>query len=301
MKNLRILLSLITQDNDYQREQAAAAMVAARKAGVELQVAYANGEAIAQTRQILSAINSTTERPDAIVVHPAGTAMLQVARTASQKNIAWVVVNRGVDNLLPAAERSGAPMACLELDQAEVGRIQGRQFAALMPSGGKLFYIEGPGTEVVKQRRAGMQETLPANIDVETARAKWTEESGTQVMALRLRIKGEKAPDVKVVGCQNDALAMGARKAVEALPAGPVRDQWLRVAYTGCDGLPGTGQSWVKRGLLAATIVAPPLAGLAVEHVAKALTSGRPMAEHTLARPTSYPALGSIGRSDRPA
>src|SRR5687768_12580441 len=300
MKKLRILVSLITEENDYQREQAAAATVAARKLDVDLQVVYANGEAIAQTKQILSAINSATERPDAIVVHPAGTAMLQVAKTASQKGIGWVVVNRGVDNLLPAAERSSAPMACLELDQMEMGRIQGRQFAALMPSGGKLFYIEGPGTEAVKQRRAGMQEVLPSNIEVEAARAKWTEDSGAHVMALRLKIKGDKAPDVQVVGCQADALAMGARKAVEALPPGPTREQWLKVAYTGCDGLPATGQKWVQKGLLAATVIAPALAGIAVEQVVKALTSRRPMAEHTLARPTSYPAMGSVGKGMRP-
>ena len=300
MKKLRILLSLITEENDYQREQAAAAMTAARKLDVDLQVVYANGEAIAQTRQLLAAINSATDRPDAIVVHPAGTAMLQVAKTASQKNIGWVVVNRGVDNLLPAAERSAAPMACLELDQMEVGRIQGRQFAALMPSGGKLFYIEGPGTEAVKQRRAGMQETLPANIQVEAARAKWTEDSGAHVMSVRLKIKGDRAPDVQVVGCQNDTMAIGARKAAEALPAGPIRDQWLKVAFTGCDGLPATGQKWVQRGLLAATVIASPLAGLAVEHVARALASGQPMPEHTLARPASYPALASVGKA-RPA
>ena len=296
MKKIRVLVSLITDENDYQREQAASATAAARKLDVDLQVVYANGEAIAQTKQLLAAINSATERPDAIVVHPAGTAMLQVAKAATQKSIAWVVVNRGVDNLLPAGERSSAPMASLELDQTEVGRIQGRQFAELMPAGGKLFYIEGPGTEAVKQRRAGMQETLPSNIQVESARAKWTEDSGAQIMALRLKIKGDRPPDVQVIGCQNDTMAMGARKAVEALPPGPIRDQWLKVAFTGCDGLPATGQKWVQRGLLAATVLAPPLAGLAIEQVVKALTSGRPMAEHTLARPASYPALGSVGK-----
>src|SRR5687768_7922424 len=92
MKKLRILLSLITEDNDYQREQAAAAAVAARKLDVDLQVVYANGEPIAQTKQLLSAINSATDRPDAVVVQPAGTAMLQVAKAASQKGIGWVVL-----------------------------------------------------------------------------------------------------------------------------------------------------------------------------------------------------------------
>jgi ABC-type sugar transport system substrate-binding protein len=84
-------------------------------------------------------------------------------------------------------------------------------------------------------------------------------------------------------------MAMGARRTVEALPAGPQRDQWLSIPYTGVDGVPATGQAWVKQQLLAATIIAPALAGLAVELLAKAMLSGQPMPARTLVQPVSYP------------
>ena len=32
------------------------------------------------------------------------------------------------------------------------------------------------------------------------------------------------------------------------------RERWLNLPFTGCDGLPKTGQSWLRSGLLAATI-----------------------------------------------
>src|SRR2546429_6653731 len=48
MKKLRFLVSLTTDDNDYQIEQAQSAEDAARKFGVELQVIYADNDAITQ-------------------------------------------------------------------------------------------------------------------------------------------------------------------------------------------------------------------------------------------------------------
>jgi ABC-type sugar transport system substrate-binding protein len=41
MKKLKFLVSLTTNDNDYQIEQAAAAEEAARRLGVEVQIIYA--------------------------------------------------------------------------------------------------------------------------------------------------------------------------------------------------------------------------------------------------------------------
>src|SRR5438445_7104821 len=33
------------------------------------------------------------------------------------------------------------------------------------------------------------------------------------------------------------------------------RERWLALPFTGCDGMPDTGQAWVRSGLLAATVV----------------------------------------------
>ena len=288
-----VLLSLVTDDNDYQREQASAAQAAARQAGFDLRVIYAGGDAITQTKQLLAAVQApASERPSAIVVEPAGTSMPHVAKAAVQQHVGWIVVNRAAEYAgeLRAA-RPGVPVAGIAIDNVEVGRLQGRQFAALLPGGGTVLYLEGPAIDVSKQRHAGTLETLPHNIELQSARGRWTAESGAQALQIRLGLRGTKLPDL--VGSQNDDMAMGARKAVEALPAGQQRDQWLSIPYTGVDGVPATGQAWVQKQLLAATIITPPLAGFAIELLAKAL-GGQSIPERTLVQPTSYPPIDQL-------
>jgi ABC-type sugar transport system substrate-binding protein len=53
---LRFLVSLITEDNDYQQEQAASATKAAQQWGVEVGVVCAENDAITQSTQLLKAI-----------------------------------------------------------------------------------------------------------------------------------------------------------------------------------------------------------------------------------------------------
>jgi ABC-type sugar transport system substrate-binding protein len=293
MTKQTVLLSLVTDDNDYQREQASAAQAAASQAGFDLRVIYAGGDAITQTKQLLAAVQAPVgERPGAIVVEPAGTSMPHVAKAAVHQNIGWIVVNRAADYASELrAARPGVVVAGIAIDNVEVGRLQGKQFAALLPGGGTVLYLEGPAIDVSKQRHAGTLETLPHNIELQSARGRWTAESGAQALQIRLGLRGTRLPDL--VGSQNDDMAMGARQAVEALPAGEQRDQWLSIPYTGVDGVPATGQAWVQKQLLAATIITPPLAGFAIELLAKAL-GGQSIPERTLVQPTSYPPIDQL-------
>jgi len=294
MTKLSVLVSLVTDDNDYQRDQAASAERAASEFGVDLRVLYAKGDAITQTKQLLAAVQAPAgERPTAIIVEPVGTSMPHVAKAAVQQNVGWICVNRTADYIgeLRAA-RPGVHSACIAIDNVEVGRLQGRQFAALLPGGGTVLYLEGPAIDVSKQRRAGTLETLPANIELQSARGRWTAESGAQALQIRLGLRGTRLPDM--VGSQNDDMAMGARKAIEALPAGQQRDQWLSIPFTGVDGVPATGQAWVRQQLLAATVITPPLAGLAIELLAKAMLSGQPLPERKFVLPTSYPPVEEL-------
>jgi len=293
MSKLNVLLSLVTADNDYQRDQAAAAQAAADQAGIDLRVIYAAGDAITQTKQLLAAAQAPAgERPGAIVVEPAGTSMPHVARAAVQQGIGWIVVNRAADYVAELRAARSAAVAGIEMDNVEVGRLQGRQFAALLPNGGTVLYLEGPSIDVSKQRHAGTLETLPHNIELQLARGRWTAESGAQALQIRLGLRGMKLPDL--IGSQNDDMAIGARRAVEALPPGPQRDQWLSIPYTGVDGVPATGQAWVQQQLLAATIITPPLAGLAVELLARAILGGHAIPERTVVQPTSYPPVAEL-------
>ena len=82
MERLHVVLSLTTKDNDYQRENAAAAEQAAAGLGVNLEVMYAENDAITQSQQLLQVIQCKPEsRPHAILLEPVGTSLEKVAPT----------------------------------------------------------------------------------------------------------------------------------------------------------------------------------------------------------------------------
>ena len=56
MTSLNVVVSLITEDNDYQLEQAASAQATALKLGTKVEIVYAGNDAVHQTQQILSYI-----------------------------------------------------------------------------------------------------------------------------------------------------------------------------------------------------------------------------------------------------
>jgi hypothetical protein len=58
--------------------------------------------------------------------------------------------------------------------------------------------------------------------------------------------------------------------------------------------MPKTGQAWVRNGLLAATILIPANAGLALEMLAKAIHSGAMPAERTTTEVRSYPTIEDL-------
>src|SRR6184192_2151039 len=264
MKKLRFLVSLTTDDNDYQIEQAQSAEDAARKFGVELQVIYADNDAITQSTQLLKAIQAEeSHRPNAIVFEPVGgTALPQVARAAASAGIGWAILNRDANYVPELRKSSPAPVFVLTSDHLEIGRIQGRQIAALVPHGGAVLCIQGPGeNSAAKDRTTGMQETKPGNVHPTLLRAQWTEESSQKAVRSWLKLTTSRKAAIDLIAAQDDSMAIGARKAFEELPDEIEKERWLRLPFLGCDGLPKTGQAWVKSGLLTATIFVPPNAG----------------------------------------
>src|SRR5438270_950360 len=180
MKRLSFLVSLTNNDNDYQQEQAAAAEKAGRRLGVDVKIIHASNDALAQSQQLLHYVqDSLVPRPDAIMFEPAGgTAFPQVARAAAAAGIGWVVLNHEVDYILELRRAFKVPVFSITSDHQEVGKIQGQQFAAMLPNGGKFQSFEGPAnSSAAKERTLGMLSTKPANIQVKTMRANWTEES----------------------------------------------------------------------------------------------------------------------------
>jgi ribose transport system substrate-binding protein len=299
MKTLRFLVSLTTRDNDYQLEQAAAAQQASRRLGVDLEILYADNDAITQSTQILKALQAAPElRPDAVVFEPVGgTSLPQVARTAVSAGIGWAVLNREAEYLSELRRTSRIPIFSISSDHKEIGKIQGQQFAALLPRGGSILYIQGPSeNSAAKDRTAGMQSALPRNIQVTALRGQWTEESAQKSISSWLRLNLTNKGGIDLIGAQNDAMAMGARKAFGDVAHPEEREHWLRLPFTGVDGLPETGQSWVRTCSLKATVVVPANAGQAISMIAEAVknASGVPERSYTVA--SSFPPLEKLAR-----
>jgi ribose transport system substrate-binding protein len=297
MKKLNFLVSLTTRDNDYQVEQATAAEEAARRLGVDVQIIHADNDAITQSQQLLQVIQSRSEsHPDAIIFEPVGgTALPQVARAAAAAGIGWVVLNRDVDYIPELRRAYRVPIFAITSDHEEIGRIQGRQFAALLPKGGSVLYIQGPSESLAaKQRTTGMYETKPVDVQVKVMKGQWTEASAYKTVSSWLRLSTAQQTRIDLIAAQDDAMALGARKAFQELSDEVARDRWLRLPFTGCDGLPKTGQAWVKKGLLTATIFAPPNTGKALEMLVQAVHSGSMPPERTLTTPASIPSLDAL-------
>ena len=297
MKKLRFLISLHSCDNDFQVAQAQCAEETASKLGIDAEIVYAEDDAVNQSTQLLKAIQSPKElRPDAIVLEPVGsTALPRVAQAASAVGIGWAVLNRRPDYLTELRAQATTPIFAVSADHDEIGRIQGRQFAALLPRGGSVLYIEGPSrSSSAGKRTAGMLETKPPNIRVSMLKASWTEDSATRVVSSWLKLTTSLTVPIDLVAAQDDAMAMGARKAFQGLASNEERTRWLSLPITGCDGQPRTGQVWVKEKLLTATIYVSPLTGTAMEILVAAMQNGSQPPEHSLTTSVSIPALNAL-------
>lgn len=297
MKRLRFVVSLVTEDNDYQREQAAAAQEVAHRLGVDVAILYAEGDPITQSQQLLNLIQGPKEsRPDGIALDPAsGTSLPHVARAAVSAGIAWVVMNREAAYLQDLRVRASVPVFAVTSDHLEAGRIQAQQVAALLPKGGNVVYLQGPSDyPAASLRTQGMQQRKSANVNLILLRGKWTEESGYKSLASWARLSTSQKTSVEMFCAQNDSMAMGARKAIQEVPDPALRDKWLALPFTGVDGLPKTGQAFVRSGLLAATIIVAPNTYLAVELLTEALRKGTNPPALSLTVPASYPKVEDL-------
>jgi len=295
MKKLSFLISLTNNDNDYQQEQAAAAERTARRLDVDIKIIHANNDAVTQSQQLLEFVQNKNSRPDAIVFEPAGsTGFPQVARAAAAAGIGWVVLNHDVDYLAELRRTYHVPIFSISSDHEEVGKIQGQQFAALLPKGGSILYIEGPAnSSAAHERTAGMKKTMPANIQLKSMRGNWTEESAYRAVSSWLRLRTSQEMHIDLVGAQDDSMAAGARKAFGEIVDGD-RERWLKIPFTGCDGMPKTGQAWLRTGVLAATIYIPPNTDMALELLTEALRTKSQPSERQLTVAKSLPSVEEL-------
>jgi ribose transport system substrate-binding protein len=293
MEKLNVVVALTTRENDYQAEQAVAVTDMATRLGATVQIIYADNDAVNQTQQLIKIIQDPAQHPTAILVEPVGTGMPQVAKAAVAAGIGWGIINSDPDYIAKLRRGGEVPVFSVSTDQSEVGRIQGQQLGVLVPEG-NVLYIEGPFNSTATQLRTkGMLSTKPAAVVLKTLKGDWTERSAHNAAKSWMSLGPSRDLHIRGVICQNDAMAMGARKAVVDLTEKD-RERWLSIPFTGCDGVTKTGQDWVRRGLLKATIITAPAAGTALELLAKAVNSGSMPPDRTLIPPKSFPPIAEL-------
>lgn len=296
----KIAVSLPERDNEFQQLQEADARSTAARLGLDAEVVYADNNAILQIQQIFKLIHADP-KPRAIVVEPvASEGVERVAQKAASSGIGWCLLNATAGYLTELRRQFPAlPIFALGSDQVEIGRIQGRQIKTLLPGGGTALYIQGPrGSTAAEERSRGLQEVL-AGGQVRTILldGQWTEESAERSVRNWLRLKSNESTRIDLVAGQDDSMARGARRAVEASPE--IAKRWGPVPFVGIDGVPSVGQKMVQAGQLTATVVMPSNTGPALEELARWLKSGTLPAASVQVPVASYPAEDELRQRAR--
>jgi ABC-type sugar transport system substrate-binding protein len=302
MQRRRILLCLISDQNEFQLHQAAdARRAAAAAADLDLDIAYGGGNAIQQIHQAFEFIHAPEEkRPSAILMEPvSGDGLERLARNALRAGIGWVSINRRSSWIADLRrEFPGLPATCVTSDQISVGRIEARQARVLLPSGGSALCIQGPPQQsAARERRQGLDEVLVGvPITLTSVDAQWTEESGELAMQSWLRLRTGGAERLDLVICQNDDMAVGARRILHQQARTLGYPEWRNVPFIGVDGLPEGGKRLVDLGELAATVVNPSNTGPAIEMLARWFTTGQQPPEVLVLPAESYPTETELAR-----
>jgi ABC-type sugar transport system substrate-binding protein len=296
MKDKTVGLFLLTRQNDYQRLQETAAVAMAQHLKVPLEVHFAENDARVQAQAVYAFVHAHPVG-SAVVIEPVSDAAVeQAARHAALAGMGWIVLNRtngyvhGLRLEFPAL-----PIGVVTADQKEIGRIQGKQFEALLRGKGTVLYVCGPpAASAASDRLAGMREVIDTTQIRHVATVgDWTEQGAEKAVASWLKGAGANTP-VQLVGCQNDAMAAGALRAL-ASAAITDRPSLAQTPVTGVDGNPQFGVPLVDRKRLSATVVMPPVAGLAIELIHGSWNKPDSSVPAVTKLPVrSYPEIGSV-------
>lgn len=286
----RLAVSLTSADQEYQAHQARDAVETGRRLGFEVEVLFAEDNAVQQIQQLFRLLHAPEgERPAAFLVHtrvPEG--LERVARNAAKAGVGWILLNRTAPYLERLrSEHPALAIAAVTTDHVEIGRIHARQLARLCPDGAHVLYVQGPAAvPAAKLRLQGLEEAARERAyEIKVVNGEWTSESAEKAVGSWLRLRTAELFSPGAVVCQNDNMAQGARKALAAL-----RPEWSRLPFLGCDGLPNGGRRDVDEGRLAGTVTIPSCAGPAVEILAAWRRTASLPPARTILAPAAYPA-----------
>jgi ABC-type sugar transport system substrate-binding protein len=295
MKRLRVVVSL-PNDNAYQHEQGVVAKTAGERLGLDVQVIRADDDSITQSQQLLKVIQSPPEvRPSALIVEPVtATGLRRVAEAAVAEGIAWVISNSDVDYVQQLRKSPQIPVFIVTQGQHEIGRLQGKQLAALLPQGGAVLCVEGPSmSSVAVQRHEGMDIAKPRNVKTTSVRSKWSEESAYQSVGAWLRLATSRAEKFEMVAGQTHELAVGARKALQNIENPEQQKKWLGAPFIGI-GIASQVRPLVDGRILTAAVITAVTMDLALKILVRAIETQVQPPERSVVEASSFPDLEKL-------
>lgn len=298
MKKWRCVVA-IPGDTMYIREQTAAAKSTAQRLGVELEIVSAEMDAVAQGQQVLKYVQANpSSRPDGILLEPVTAAGLpRVAEAAVAAGIGWVVSNAQVEYVPALRKKTKAPVFLISQDHLEIGRIQGRQIAAMLPQGGSVLYLRGPGMSSIASRRfEGLDSAKPKNVEVKSLKVQGSsaENAYTSVCSW-LTLSTVRPEATQMIFSQNADFVFGARKAFELNTNEPDRSKWLALPCAGV-GVANQVKSLVDQGVLCAAVLTSLTMDKALEMLVHGMKTGTQPPEQTYVEAVSYPSLEELAQ-----
>jgi ABC-type sugar transport system substrate-binding protein len=287
-----VALWLADVSNEFQQMMKADVEAVCRKNGLGFEVHFTGYEIHAQVREIRAALARSPRAGAFLVLAARDRGLAHSLRLAAAQGVAWFFLNGVGDDLQDVRrDHPGMALATVTADERETGRIQGRQFRALVGDDRLGLYVQG-GTQsfVARERTAGLLEvTRGAPFAVTILEGGWDPAASRETVRRWLSTVSLGILNLDLVGCQNDPLALAAVEALQSVALSGNKPELGRVPVIGCDGTPGLGQRKVQEGALLATVVLPPWAGIAAQQAADFLLKGSPPPPVTLVVPRSFP------------
>jgi ABC-type sugar transport system substrate-binding protein len=260
---------------------------------IGVEVRYARGDARVQREQIESD-RRKTGAPDLFVVVPVDQNAMQELVSdvlGAEGDATFVLLHQPLTRMMRVERLEyGSRLYSVSADQEEIGRIQARQFAKLLPDAqGTVLYVQGrEDSHATRHRLKGVLDGLGQTPGVKLAGYRvfgdWSPGSVRPAIDEWERLGG-RMRWVGAAGAQSDDMAIAM--------ADLFRERKAKVPVTGVDGLQA-GRDAVDRGLLVATVVQPLAVGQALrifrERRSGASEKGQiPEDGNVLLPPASYP------------
>lgn len=306
MTERKVGLFLMSEDNAHQVANRLAAEGRARALGLDLEVFSAGSVAAQQSQDVVRFLYANEGRELCIVIMPVSDVdssqgavedhpLHKLAYRAVSRRAGWITLNRDAEAMVASLQKEfpEVPVGSVTPDQKEIGRIQGRQFRHLLPRGGRILYVVGnPFVSSSRDRRTGMLEQVARfpDLAVDEIDGFWSADVAKAAVSKWLATASGRGDWPALVGCQNDEMARGVSEELAEAARRYNNPALARIPITGIDGLGDQGQKWVRDRKLAATVVLPTTADVAIDQLAHAWKTRSRLPLKTVVPVTPFPA-----------